>query len=68
MKKKSGFDIAEANRDRLLAWAKEGKSYFWMANAIGLGERNFSAVSKWFIHQGIFKKEIKDGNTSCRQY
>ena len=64
MKKKSGFDIAEANRDRLLAWAKEGKSYFWMAKAIGLGKRNFSAVSKWFIYQGIFKKE-KHGNTSC---
>lgn len=64
MKKKSGFDIAEANRDRLLAWAKEGKSYFWMAKTIGLGERNFSAVSKWFTYQGIFKKEIKDGNTS----
>ena len=64
MKKKSGFDIAEANRDRLLAWAKEGKSYFWMAKTIGLGERNCSAVSKWFTYQGIFKKEIKDGNTS----
>ena len=64
MKKKSGFDIAEANRDRLLALAKEGKSYFWMAKAIGLGKRNFSAVSKWFTYQGIFKKEIKDGNTS----
>ena len=68
MKKKSGFDIAEANRDRLLAWAKEEKSYFWMAKAIGLGERNFSAVSKWFTYQGIFKKEIKDGNTSYGQY
>lgn len=68
MKKKSGFDIAEANRDRLLAWAKEGKSYFWMAKTIGLGERNFSAVSKWFTYQGIFKKEIKDGNTSYGQY
>ena len=64
MKKKSVFDIAEANRDRLLAWVKEGKSYFWMAKTIGLGERNFSAVSKWFTYQGIFKKEIKDGNTS----
>ena len=64
MKKKSGFDIAEANRNRLLAWAKEGKTYFWMAKAIDLGKRNFSAVSKWFTYQGIFKKE-KHGNTSC---
>ena len=61
MRKKSGFDIAEANRDKLLAWKKEEKSYFWMAKAIGIGERNFSAVSKWFIKQNIFKKEIKNG-------
>ena len=61
MRKKSDFDIAEANRDKLLAWKKEGKSYFWMAKAIGIGERNFSAVSKWFIKQNIFKKEIKNG-------
>lgn len=61
MRKKSGFNIAEANRDKLLAWAKEGKSYFWMAKAIGISERNSSAVSKWFIKQGIFKKEIKNG-------
>ena len=64
MIKKSGFDIAEENRDKLLAWAKEGKSYFWMAKTIGLGERNFAAISKWFIHQDIFKKGVKNGTSN----
>ena len=36
-----------------LAWAKE---YFWMAKELVL-EKETSAVSKWFIKQGIFKKE-----------
>ena len=57
MKKKSGIDICEANKDKLVIWLKEGKSYFWMAKAIGLGERNFAVVSKWFISYGVFKKK-----------
>ena len=62
MKKKSGIDICEANKDKLVIWLKEGKSYFWMAKEIGLGERNFAVVSKWFISYGVFKKkELKNG-------
>ena len=49
-------ELVEANRDKLLAWAEEGKSYFWMAKAIGLGERSACAVSRWFIAQGIRRK------------
>ena len=49
----------EANRDRLFAWAAEGKSYFWMAHEIGLNDRNAAAVSKWFIAQGIRRKAAR---------
>jgi len=52
-------ELVEANRERLLAWASEGKSYFWMAQAIGLNDRNAPAVSKWFVKQGVRRKEAK---------
>lgn len=68
MKKKSGIDICEANKDKLVIWLKEGKSYFWMAKAIGLGERNFAVVSKWFISYGVFKKEELKNGTCNGQY
>ena len=49
----------EANRDKLLAWADEGRSYFWMAQQIGINDRNASAVSTWFLKQGIRRKAAK---------
>jgi len=57
MRKPSSREIVEANREKLLAWADEGRSYFWMAMQIGLDDRNAPAVSKWFIRQGIRRKE-----------
>ena len=42
------------------AWEREGKSYFWMAGAIGLNDRNAPAVSKWFMAQGIRRKPAKE--------
>jgi len=51
--------LVESNRERLHAWAREGKSYFWMAREIGLGERSASAVSKWFLWQGIRRKAAR---------
>ena len=59
MKKPTTRQIVEANRDRLLAWEREGKSYFWMAQAIGLNDRNAPMVSKWFIAQGVRRKVAK---------
>jgi len=59
MIKPTSTDIIEANRAQLFAWADEGKSYFWMARMIGLGERNASVVSKWFIRQGIRRKAAR---------
>ena len=53
MKKPTARQTVEANRDRLLVWEREGKSYFWMATQIGLNDRNAPTVSKWFIKQGI---------------
>ena len=50
-------DLIEANRDRLLEWYAEGRSYFWMAMQIGISERNSGMVSYWFRRQGIFRKE-----------
>jgi len=49
-------EIVESNRDRLMAWAEEGRSYFWMAMQIGLSDRSASAISAWFRKQGIFRK------------
>jgi len=49
----------EANREWLLKWADEGKSYFWMAMQIGLDDRNAPMVSKWFLRQGIRRKVTK---------
>ena len=49
----------EANRAQLFAWADEGKSYFWMAQQIGINDRNASAVSTWFVKQGIRRKAAR---------
>ena len=49
----------EANRAQLFAWADEGKSYFWTAKEIGINDRNASAVSQWFLKQGIRRKAAK---------
>ena len=49
----------EANREQLFEWARQGKSYFWMAQQIGINDRNASAVSTWFVKQGIRRKAAK---------
>ena len=56
MKKPTARQTVEANRERLLAWEREGKSYFWMATQIGLNDRNAPMVSKWFIARGVRRK------------
>ena len=56
----SARELVEANRDKMLAWNDEGKSYFWMAGAVGLNDRNAPAVSKWFMAQGIRRKPAKE--------
>lgn len=56
-RKMSSRELVEANRDKILAWADEGRSYFWMAQAIGLNERSAAAVSEWFIAQGIRRRK-----------
>lgn len=58
-RKPTSRETVEANRDRLLVWEREGKSYFWMAMQIGLNDRNAPMVSKWFIAQGIHRKVAK---------
>ena len=52
----SSIERIEANRERLLAWAEEGRAYFWIAQQIGINDRNASAVSHWFLAQGIRRK------------
>lgn len=49
----------EANRAQLLEWEREGRSYFWMAQQIGINDRNASAVSTWFVKQGIRRKAAR---------
>jgi len=55
-RKPTSRETVEANREKLLAWAQEGRSYFWMAQQIGIGCSNHSVISKWFIRQGIRRK------------
>ena len=56
----SNMELVEANREKVLAWADEGKSYYWMGKQIGLGDRSAnSAVLRWFLKQGIRRKVAK---------
>ena len=55
----TSIERIEANREQLFAWADEGESYFWMAQQIGINDRNASAVSTWFVKQGIRRKAAK---------
>jgi len=59
MSKQSGTKLIEANREQMLKWEREGRSYFWMASKVGIGNRNVSSISKWFIKQGIRRKVAK---------
>lgn len=59
MRKPSSREIVEANRKKLLEWAQEGRSYFWMAMQIGINDRNATAVSQWFVKQGIRRKAAR---------
>ena len=43
----SSIERIEANREQLFAWADEGKSYFWMAQQIGINDRNASGGIKF---------------------
>ena len=52
-------ELIEANREQLLAWHREGRAYFWMAKEIGINDRNASAVSTWFVKQGIRRKAAR---------
>ena len=52
----SNRERIEFNREKVLAWAAEGRSYFWMAAQLGINDRNASAVSHWFLAQGIRRK------------
>jgi len=55
----TSLERIEANRAQLLEWEREGRSYFWMAQQIGINDRNAAAVSKWFIAQGIRRKAAR---------
>ena len=55
----SSLQRIEANRAQLFAWSDEGRSYFWMAQQIGINDRNASAVSTWFVKQGIRRKAAR---------
>jgi hypothetical protein len=59
MSKQSGTKLIEANREQMLKWEREGRSYFWMASKVGIGNCNVSAVSKWFVAQGIRRRATK---------
>lgn len=52
-------ELVESNRERLLAWHREGRAYFWMAKELGINDRNASAVSQWFLKQGIRRRAAK---------
>jgi hypothetical protein len=52
----TAMELCEANREKLLAWDKERRSYWWMGQRIGIPERSRSVVSKWFRMNGIRRK------------
>lgn len=49
-------ELIESNREQVLSWAQEGKSYFWIAMQLGIPERSSPMVSAWFRKQGIRRK------------
>ena len=55
----SNMELVEANREKVITWADEGRSYFWMAAQIGINDRNAGAVSTWFVKQGVRRKAGK---------
>ena len=59
MSKQSGTKLIEANLEQMLMWEREGRSYFWLASKVGIGNRNVSSISKWFVAQGIRRKATK---------
>ena len=52
----SNMELVEANREKVLAWAGDGRAYFWIAKQLGVNDRNASIVSHWFLAQGIRRK------------
>jgi len=56
----SVMGLCEANREQLLAWNQERRSYWWMGRMIGIPERSRSVVSRWFIANGIRRKVAKN--------
>jgi len=55
----SSRELIEANREKVLAWAGDGRAYFWIAKQLGINDRNASIVSQWFLKQGIRRKAAK---------
>jgi len=55
----SNKERIEANREKVITWAEEGRSYFWIAKQLGINDRNASIVSHWFLAQGIRRKVAK---------
>lgn len=49
----SNMELVEANREKVITWAEEGRAYFWIAKQLGINDRNASIVSQWFLKQGI---------------
>ena len=52
----SNMQLVEANREKVITWAEEGRAYFWIAKQLGINDRNASIVSQWFLKQGIRRK------------
>ena len=55
----SNMELVEASREKVITWAEEGRAYFWMAQQIGINDRNASAVSTRFVKQGVRRKAAR---------
>ena len=55
----SNKELVEANREKVITWAEEGRAYFWIAKQLGINDRNASIVSQWFLKQGIRRKAAR---------
>lgn len=56
----SNQELVEANRAQLFAWADEGRSYFWMAQQIGIEiDPDYFAIAERRIKEAQLQERLE---------
>ena len=42
----SNMELVEANREKVLVWAGDGRAYFWIAKQLGINDRNTQPLQR----------------------